>query len=65
MIRLAGYMGAALMASAPFFIDSDAGKLSAIVGLALLTVQAYNLRAVNLIALNICGIIGYTYALYI
>lgn len=65
MIRLAGYVGAALMCGAPFFIDSDGGKFCAIAGLALLTLQAVDLRAYNLVALNICGIIGYTYALYI
>lgn len=53
------------MGAAPFFIDSTGGKLCAILGLALLTIQAYNLRAINLIALNICGIIGYSYAIYI
>jgi hypothetical protein len=52
------------MGAAPFFIDSAGGKLLAIVGLALLTVQAYHMRAVNLIALNVIGIMGYSYALY-
>lgn len=65
MIKACGYVGAALMGAAPFFIDSTGGKLCAILGLALLTIQAYNLRAINLIALNICGIIGYSYAIYI
>lgn len=52
------------MCAAPFFIDTMQGKLLAIVGLALLTVQAYNMRAINLIVLNVIGIMGYSYALY-
>lgn len=52
------------MGAAPFFIDTMQGKLLAIVGLTLLTIQAYNIRAVNLIALNVIGIMGYSYALY-
>jgi hypothetical protein len=63
-MRIVGWMGAAAMGAAPFFIDTVQGKLLAIVGLALLTVQAYNMRAVNLIALNVIGIIGYAHALY-
>lgn len=63
-MRIVGWMGAAAMGAAPFFIDTPQGKLLAIVGLALLTVQAYNMRAVNLIALNVLGIIGYAHALY-
>ena len=53
------------MALAPFAIDTDAGKLAAIAGLVLLTVQALDIRAWNLVFLNLAGIIGYTYALYI
>lgn len=64
MTKVCGWMGAAAMGAAPFFIDTMQGKLLAIVGLSLLTVQAYNMRAVNLIALNLIGIIGYCYALY-
>ena len=52
------------MALAPFAIDTDAGKLAAIGGLTLLTLQALDIRAWNLVFLNIAGIIGYTYALY-
>jgi len=39
--------------------------LIAIAGLWFLTVQAYHAKMVNLIILNLIGIIGYTYALYI
>ena len=59
-----GWCGAGAMALAPFAIDTDAGKLAAIAGLALLTVQAVDIRAWNLVFLNLAGIIGYTYALY-
>ena len=57
-------MGAGCMALAPFAIDTDAGKLAAIAGLVLLTIQALDIRAYNLVFLNLAGIIGYTYALY-
>lgn len=61
--RLTGWLGAGCMALAPFAIDTDAGKLAAIFGLTLLTVQALDIRAYNLVCLNLAGIIGYSYAL--
>ena len=60
---LSGWCGAGAMALAPFAIDTDAGKLAAIGGLTLLTLQALDIRAWNLVFLNIAGIIGYSYAL--
>ena len=60
---LIGWCGAGAMALAPFAIDTDAGKLAAIGGLTLLTLQALDIRAWNLVFLNIAGIVGYTYAL--
>ena len=60
---LIGWCGAGAMALAPFAIDTDAGKLAAIGGLTLLTLQALDIRAWNLVFLNIAGIIGYSYAL--
>ena len=60
---LIGWCGAGAMALAPFVIDTDAGKLAAIGGLTLLTLQALDIRAWNLVFLNLAGIIGYTYAL--
>jgi len=59
-----GWCGAGAMALAPFAIDTDAGKLAAIAGLALLTLQAIDGKLWNLVFLNIAGIIGYSYALY-
>ena len=64
MIGFASWVGAALMCAAPFIIDTDAGKLMAIVGLSLLTLQAIATRCYNLVLLNIMGIGGYFYALY-
>jgi hypothetical protein len=63
MIAVIGWVGALCMAGAPFIIDTDAGKLAAIAGLVLLTVQALDIRAMNLVLLNLAGIIGYSYAL--
>ena len=60
-----GWLGAGCMALAPFAIDTDAGKLAAIGGLTLLTLQAIDGKLWNLVFLNIAGIIGYTYALYV
>ena len=60
-----GWCGAGAMALAPFAIDTDEGKLAAIAGLVLLTVQALDIRAWNLVLLNLAGITGYAYALYL
>ena len=59
-----GWCGAGAMALAPFAIDTDAGKLAAIAGLLLLTIQALGTKLYNLVFLNLAGIIGYSYALY-
>lgn len=64
MIGFCAWVGAACMVAAPFIIDTDAGKLLAIAGLALLTVQAVATKSHNLIMLNVLGIGGYLYALY-
>jgi hypothetical protein len=50
------------MCVAPFFIDTLPGKLCAIAGLLLLTIQALDLRAYNLVLLNLVGIAGYTFS---
>ena len=59
-----GWCGAGAMSLAPFAIDTDAGKMAAIAGLLLLTIQALDIRAYNLVFLNLAGIIGYSYALF-
>jgi len=53
------------MVAASFNMASPSGLLMAIVGLALLTIQAAHNRTMNLVILNISSIIGFTYALYI
>jgi hypothetical protein len=62
LFTLAGYMGAACLVVAPWVIDSPEGKLAAMSGLALLTIQAVDLKAWNLIILNLAGIAGYYFA---
>jgi len=64
VIGFIGWCGAGAMALAPFIIDMDAGKILAIVGLALLSVQAVDSKLYNLLLLNLAGIGGYFYALY-
>jgi hypothetical protein len=64
IVALCAWMGAVLMCAAPFFIDTDGGKITAVIGLTLLTVQAYDGRLYHLIALNIISAGGFLYALY-
>jgi hypothetical protein len=52
------------MMAAPFIIDYDEGKILAIVGLSLLTIQAAHDRLYHLICLNLVSIGGFSYALY-
>ena len=64
MIRKFIYsIGTAFMIISPPMIDTDHGKLAAIVGLAILTAQAIDIRAWNLVILNLAGIGGYFYSL--
>jgi len=65
MLSVIAWVGTVCMALAPFMIDYSIGKLLAIMGLALLTVQATHAKLYNLMLLNTIGIIGYFYALYI
>jgi hypothetical protein len=58
------WAGAAALVAAPFLINYSSGKILAIVGLALLTLQAYRLSAHNLVFLNIAGIVGYSYSIW-
>ena len=64
LIDRLGWMGAFCMASAPFVIDTVEGKLMAILGLALLMLQAIASKLWNLVLLNSFGIVGYFYAIY-
>ena len=49
---------------APFLINFWYGKMLAILGLALLTVQAVHNKMLNLVLLNVVGIIGYFWSLF-
>ena len=64
MLSVIAWVGTVCMAVAPFLIDYNIGKLLAIRGRTLLTVQATHAKLYNLILLNTIGIIGYFYALY-
>ena len=63
MITLLGWLGCGAMMVAPFLINFWYGKLLAVIGLALLTVQAVHNKMLNLILLNVVGIIGYLWSL--
>ncbi len=61
---LADWLGALALCCAPFIIDTLEGKVLAIVGLALLTLQAIRKECYNLVLLNVIGIGGYLYAIH-
>ena len=65
LVNLSAWIGTALMGAAPFLIDSPAGKIMAILGLALLSLQAYDKQCYNLIILNLIGIFGYASHFYL
>ena len=64
LIDRLGWMGAFCLASAPFVIDTFEEKVMAILGLALLMLQAIDSKLWNLVLLNSFGIVGYFYAIY-
>jgi ABC-type dipeptide/oligopeptide/nickel transport system permease component len=64
IIPLIGWIGAALMCAASFLIDTDLGKIFAIAGLSLLTLQAIDNKCYNLVFLNMISIGGYLYVFY-
>ena len=63
MIEVIGWMGAAIMVAASFNMARPLGLKMAIVGLSLLTIQAYSSDTYNLIVLNLSSIIGFTLSL--
>lgn len=65
MAKLIAWIGATGLSVAPFWIDTPQGKLVAIISLLCLTVQALNLKAYNLVLMNLIGVGGYTYVLCI
>ena len=65
MIALAcGWIGAAVMVAASFNMGKPLSLKMAIVGLLLLTVQAFSNETYNLLTLNLCSIIGFSLSLY-
>ena len=62
-VRVTALTGTAMLCAAPAIIDTDEGKMVAISGLALLIVQAVDVRAWNLVILNLASIAGYTFSL--
>ena len=63
MIEVIGWVGAAVMVAASFNMARPLGLKMALVGLSLLTVQAYDNETYNLIILNLSSIIGFTLSL--
>ena len=59
------YVGSAVAAIAPFFIDSTEGKIAEIVGLSVLTAQVWRKRQYNLVILNTISVIGYIVAILV
>ena len=64
LVKLLNWIGAIALAIAPFIIGTGIGKLLACFGLALLSIQAYSLKAYNIVLVNLLGIVGYMYALH-
>ena len=60
MIALVGWAGALCMVGASFAMPDLLGFYLAILGLSLLTGQAYDQKNYNLIFLNIASIIGFS-----
>ena len=63
MIAVLGWIGAAVMVAASFNMHKPLGLKMALVGLSLLTVQAYDNETYNLIVLNLSSIIGFSLSL--
>jgi hypothetical protein len=65
LLSASAWIGTALTGAAPFLIDTPTGKIMAILGLALLCLQAYDKKCYNLIILNLIGIFGYASHFYL
>jgi hypothetical protein len=63
MIEAIGWVGAAVMVAASFNMAKPLGLKMAILGLSMLTIQAYSNETYNLITLNLCSILGFTLSL--
>jgi len=64
MIRLIGWIGAAGLSAAPFFLPHPGAFVVIIFSFVLLTFQVARARLFNLVFLNIMGVLGYSYSLY-
>jgi len=64
VIQFLSWVGALGLMSAPFFIDTLAGKLLASVSLLILIPQTIQKRAYNLTLLNFVGICGYLWNIF-
>ena len=60
MIAFVGWIGALCMVAASFAMPNLLGFYLAILGLSLLTGQAYDQKNYNLIFLNVASIIGFS-----
>ena len=60
-----GYVGAAVLAVAPFFFSAGYGYYMALCALICLLPQGFKLRAWNIVASYIVGIAGYTWTLFL
>ena len=63
MMGVIAWTGSATMVVASFLMATPYGRMMAVVGLGLLTIQSVNNRTHNLTALNICSILGFLYSL--
>ena len=63
MMGAIAWTGAALMVVASFLMATPYGRMIAVAGLLLLTIQSVNNRTHNLTALNIASILGFLYSL--
>ena len=63
MIATIGWIGAVTMVAASFLMTMTLGKVLPITGLLLLTIEARHNRQINLIALNLSSILGFSYSL--
>ena len=58
------YIGTVCMMVGPFFINHLLGKILAVTGLSLLTIQTQKTKSYNLSLLNAVGILGYLYRIF-
>ena len=62
--RFIGWIGAIILMIAPFYADTRLGLFGLVSGLFLITIQAYGLKAYNIVLCNTVGIFGYMFVLF-